>query len=126
MLLCIIAHLFVIKLRMEFNCKPQSPVPAPYIDEPVSLDEYLEAAEDLASIKDILHPNISAIPGKPQQVMTIGLIRMLIEASFQKVGSLLKDLDYYLYKAAQAFDSHSRTAVRKAFAYYYGIAFDSG
>ena len=126
MLLCIIAHLFVIKLRMEFNCKPQSPGPAPYIDDPVSLDEYLEAAEDLANNKEILHPNISAIPGKPQQVMTIGLIRMLIEASFQKVGSLLKDLDYYLYKAAQAFDSHSRSAVRKAFADYYGIAFDSG
>jgi len=66
MLLCIIAHLFVIKLRMEFSCEPQSPGPAPYIDDPVSLDDYLEAGVDLANNKEIIHPNIYAIPVKPQ------------------------------------------------------------
>ena len=52
------AHLFVIKLRTEFNCNLRSPGLAPYIDEPVSLDDYLEAAEDLINNREIAHPSI--------------------------------------------------------------------
>ena len=126
MLLCIIAHLFVIKLRMEFDCKPHSPGPAPYIDDPVSLDDYLEAADDLMNKRDIVHPSIWAVPNQPQQVLTIGLARKLIVATFQKVGALLEDLDYYLYTAAQAFDSHSRNTLKRAFADHYGVMPDYG
>jgi len=126
MLLCTIAHLFVIKLRMEFDCNPQSPGPAPYIDDPVSLDDYLEAAEDLMNNREIMHPCICAIPAQPQQVLTIGLIRKLIVATFLKVGSLLEEVDYYLYTAAQAFDSYSRNTLRHAFAAHYGLMIDYG
>ena len=121
MLLCMIAHLFVIKLRLEFGCKPQSPGPAPYIDEPVSLEDYLDATEDMINNRDITHPNIQAVPSGPQQILTIGLVRKLIVASFHKVGSLLKDLDYYMYTAAQAFESHSRITVQRALDEYYGV-----
>jgi hypothetical protein len=124
MLLCVIAHLFVVKLRMEFNCKPQSPGPAPYIDDPVSLDDYLGAAVDLMNEREIVHPSIWAIPSQPQQIMTIGLIRMLTAATFQKVGHLLKDLDYRLYKAAQAFDSHSKNTLRRAFSEHFRLTPD--
>lgn len=126
MLLCIIAHLFVIKLRLEFGCKPKSPGPAPYIDDPVSLDDYLEAVEDMMNRREIMHPSICAVPDQPQQIMTIGLIRKLIVATFLKVGLLLEDIDYYLYTAAQAFDSHSRSALRQAFAVHYSLMPNSG
>jgi hypothetical protein len=126
MLLCFIAHLFVTKLRMEFNCKPQSPLTAPYIDEPVSLDDYLEAADDLMNSRQIAHSNIFVAPASPQRVLTIGLVRKLVEATFLKTGALLEDVDYYLRTAAQAFDSHSRSALKRAFADHYGVLIDFG
>ena len=119
-LLCLIAHLFVIKLRMEFNYKPQSPGSAPYTDTPVPLDDYLKAAESMLCREEFQHPNITAFPDQPQQVLTIGLVRMLIVASFDKLGSILKDVNYHLYKAAKAFNSHSKNAVEKAFMDNYG------
>ncbi|MCL2853953.1 MAG: IS701 family transposase [Defluviitaleaceae bacterium] len=126
MLLCFIAHLFVTKLRMEFNCKPQSPLTAPYIDEPVSLDDYLDAADDLMNSRQIAHSNIFEAPASPQQVLTIGLVRKLVEATFLKTDALLEDVDYYLRTAAQAFDSHSRSVLKRAFADYYGVLIDFG
>jgi SRSO17 transposase len=119
MLLCLIAHLFIVKLRMEYSCKPQSPGSAPYIDEPVSLDEYLEAAVDMKNAREIEHPNISAMPDQLQQVMTIGLIRILITATFVKVGAVMKEINYHLKTAAQAFDSHSRSTLERALSAYY-------
>ena len=126
MLLCFIAHLFVIKLRQEFDCKPQMPGPAPYIDAPVSLEEYLVAAQNMMNNQDIMHPSIWAIPDQPQQVLTIGLVRKLIVAAFQKVGSLLKDVNYYMSTAAQAFNSHSRIAVQHALDEFHGVIPESG
>jgi len=114
MLLCFIAHLFVIKLRIEFSCASRPSGPAPYIDVPVPLDEYLSAAEDMENGKDIDNPKISVAPSRPQQVMTIGLVRDIISASFVKVGKLLEALDYYLRTAAQAFKSHSKASLERA------------
>ena len=126
MLLCLIAHLFVIKLRVEFGCTPPSSGPAPYIDEPVPLDEYLEAAECMMNNEDIRHSSITAIPDRPQQVLTIGLVRMLIVASFSKLETLLKDVNYRLQKAAEAFSSYSRKAVDRAFLTHYGYIPNTG
>jgi len=112
MLLCLIAHLFIVKLKIEYSCKPQSPGPAPYIDEPVSLDDYLEAVTDMFNATEIKHPCIALAPTRPQQVMTIGLIRALLEATFVKIGSVLGDIDYRLRSAAQAFDSHTRSILK--------------
>lgn len=126
MLLCLIAHLFVIKLRMEYTGKPQSPGAAPYIENPVPLDEYLDAAEDLMDDRAINHPSISAVPEEPQQILTIGLVRALVVATFVKVGSVLKDIDYRLCAAAQAFDSHSRNALKLAFANSQEVPQNSG
>ena len=125
MLLCLIAHLFVIKLRMEYSCKPQFPGPAPYIDEPVSLDDYLEAAVDLIYAEEIDYPNISAVPTQPQQVMTIGLVRTLIAATFVKFGAVLEDINYRLQASAQAFDSHTVRTLELAFSGNFGLAPDS-
>ena len=124
MLLCLIAHLFVIKIRMEYTSKPLSPSAAPYIDAPVSLDDYLDAAEDMMNDRQIANACISAAPTGPQQVLTIGLVRMLVEATFVKLGAVLNDVNYHLSTAAQAFDSHSRTALRHALATHQRNAID--
>jgi SRSO17 transposase len=116
MLLCIIAHLFIIKLRAEFDFTPQAPGSAPHVDEPVSLDDYLDAAVSMASNMGINHPSMSAMLDRPQQILTIGLVQMLISATFVKIGLLLKELDYQLRTMAQAFDSHTRNAIKRALA----------
>ena len=126
MLLCLIAHLFINKLRMEYSCKPHAPGPAPYIDEPVSLDDYLDAAIDMMNDKEISHPNISAAPTQLQQVLTIGLTRALIDATFVKFGAVLEDINYRLHSMAQAYDSHSRNTLQRAFTAYFGLVPNSG
>jgi len=121
MLLCLIAHLFIIKLRMVYSCNPKSPGPAPYIDEPVPLYDYLDAAVNMINSIDIDHPKISPAPTRPQQILTIGLVRMLIDATFAKNGAVRENLNYRLKAAAQAFDSHSRSALERAFLEYFGF-----
>ena len=119
-LLTLIAHLFIIKLRIEFSCKPQGPGVAPYIEKPVPLDEYLEATNDLQANKEISNPNITSMPNTPQQIMTIGLIRKLVSASFVKIGKLCDEINYSLYKMASAFESHSKTTLENAKIAYQG------
>ena len=114
MLLCLIAHLFIIKLRIEYSCKPQSPGSVPYINEPVSLADYLEAAVDMINSKEIVHPSIQVAPSALQQVMTIGLVRELICATFVKLGNVLGDINYRLETAAKAFNSHSTRVVGRS------------
>jgi SRSO17 transposase len=127
MLLCYIAHLFVIKLRMEFGCDPQAPTSiAPYIDDPVTLDDYLKATVSMMRMEDIVHPNISLVPDHPQQILTIGLVQKLISASFVKFGLLLKEINYYLHASADAFNSHSKNTLRNAFEKNYGYIPDFG
>jgi len=126
MLLCHIAHLFVIKLRIEFDCSPKPLHPAPYIEDPVSLDDYLEATLCLISEEDIKHPNISNIPDRPQQILTIGLVQKLICLTFPKISELLDELNYYLRSSAKAFRSHSKGSLEEAFANHYGYIPDLG
>jgi len=126
MLLCVIAHLFIIKLRMEFGCSPKPSDTAPYIDDPVSLDDYLKATESLLSKEDITHPKISAAPCKNQQILTIGLVQRLVSATFVKFGLLLEEIDYQLKTSAQAFDSHSKSTLIGAFSDHYGYVPDFG
>ena len=126
MLLCLIAHLFVIKLRIEYSCKPQSPGLAPYIDQPVSLDDYLDAANDMLNTKEIENPCIAVAPNRPQQVMTVGLIRALLEATFVKIGAVLGDVNYRLRTAMQAFDSHTSSILKNLLSAFLGLAHVSG
>jgi hypothetical protein len=126
MLLCNVAHLFINKLRIKYSCKPQSPGSALYIDSPVSLDDYLEAAENPTGVREIDLLDISAMPTNPQQILMIGLVRALIELSLVKFGAVLKDIDYRLHSAAQAIDSHPWNNLERAFAARNAVAFTPG
>jgi SRSO17 transposase len=119
-LITLIAHLFIVKLRILYSRKPNEPGVAPYVDAPVDLDDYIEAYEQFISKIQITHPSISTMPDQPQQFMTIGLIRMMVSASFPKVGAIIKELDYQVRTAKAAFDSHTKAAIEKAFIDIFG------
>ena len=121
MLFCLIAHLFIIKLRIEFSCAARPSGPAPYVDAPVPLDEYLRAAEDMKNGLAIDNPKIAAAPSRPQQVLTIGLVRDMVSASFVKVGKLLESLDYYLHAFAQSYISHSKSSLDQVLTVYHVV-----
>jgi hypothetical protein len=112
-LLILIAHLFIIKLRITFSRKPNVPNATPYVSGPVSLDEYLEAHMQMIANKQIRHPEIFEMPTTLQQFMTIGLVQKLVNATFPKVGIIVEEVDYLLSKAESAFRSHSLATVNR-------------
>ena len=113
-LLTLIAHLFIIKLRIEFSRTPNAPNVTPYIETPVNLDDYLQAFEQMQTHQQISHPDILIMPKGPQQFMTIGLIQKLVSSTFPKVGAVVDEINYLMYKAMSAFESHSLAAIDKA------------
>jgi len=116
MLLSNLAHMFINKLRNMFAIKMNTPGVTPYIEHPVSKDEYLDAAINMDNNEPISHTKIKAFPHRPQQVLTIGLVQKLVSAAFIKMGKLLEEIDYQLMTAANAFESHSRTKMEIAHA----------
>ena len=113
-LLTLVAHLFIIKLRIEFSRKPSAPSATPFVADPVSLEQYLEAHMQLLSRQQIRNHAITSMPTTPQQFLTIGLIQRLINEIFPKTGRVVDEVDYLLSKAASAFNSHSLAAVNSA------------
>jgi hypothetical protein len=110
-LLTLLAHLFIIKLRIAFSRKPDIPNSTPYVAGPVSLEEYLQAYMQMLANEQINHPDISEMPTTLQQFMTIGLIQKLVSATFPKVGLIVEEVNYLLKTAASAFRSHSLATV---------------
>jgi SRSO17 transposase len=112
-LLTLIAHLFVAKMRKQLSVRPRSPGSAPYIDSPVSLDEYLNAYEKIEKGEPIENPHIMAMPDKPQQIMTIGLVLELISYFITKIGEIMKALDFKLKNLADSFNSHASSKIQR-------------
>jgi SRSO17 transposase len=113
-LLTLISHLFVCKLRRRFSAQPRAPGSAPHIDTPVSLEDYMDAAMRMKLDQPIAHPAITSLPSDPQQVMTIGLIQKLILPFLVKTGELHDEINYLMKSSAEAFASHSRSMIDKA------------
>jgi len=111
-LITLIAHLFVNKLRKQFSIKPNSPGSVPFVEQPVSIDDYLDAATKLENNENIVHPAIKAFPSNPQQVMTIGLVLKLISPFIVKIGEVLSEIDFQLKNIADAFNSHSKKTMQ--------------
>jgi len=107
MLLTLIAHLFIIKLRIAFSSIPRTPSPTPHIDTPVTFEDYLEAHESMLCDETINHPDILPKPTSPQQFLTVGLIQKLICSTFVKSGAVLEEINLLLHNSWKAFCSHS-------------------
>jgi len=114
MLLSNISHLFINKLRNMFSAKMHTPGATPYIEQPVPTDEFLDAAIQLGNNELITNDKIKAVPDRPQQVLTIGLVQKIVNAAFVKIGKLREEIDYQMRTAANAFESHSRTKLELA------------
>lgn len=116
MLLSNIAHLFINKLRNMFSAKMHTPGATPYIEHPVPADEFLDAAIQLGNNEPITNDKIKAVPDRPQQVLTIGLVQKIVNTAFVKIGKLREEIDYQMRTAAAAFESHSRAKLEQALA----------
>lgn len=112
-LLTLISHLFVVKMRTQLSVLPRSPGAAPYANSPVTLDEYLDAYEKLDKGEPIENPHIMAMPDKPQQIMTIGLVLDLIACFMIKIAEIMKTLDFKLKNLANSFNSHAKMRIIK-------------
>jgi SRSO17 transposase len=64
-LISAIAHLFLNQLRQKFSIKMEKPGHSPYIENPVPLRDYLEAAIQLRHEEPISDPDIKAMPDRP-------------------------------------------------------------
>jgi hypothetical protein len=95
------------------SVKPHSPGAAPYIDAPVPLNEYLDAVKKLEQNAPIDNPHIMAVPDKPQQIMTIGLILDLVAFFMTKIGEIRKAIDFKLKNIADSFNSHTNAKIAK-------------
>jgi SRSO17 transposase len=115
-LLTLIAHLFVIKLRQRFAIMPddipRNPrPPAPVVDKPVDTQDYTEAVIRLQNNQEINHTRIHAFPTRPQQVLTIGLILDLVNAFMAKVGHILLTIDHKMQSSAASYNFCAQSKV---------------
>jgi SRSO17 transposase len=92
MLLTLIAHLFVIKLRNRFVVTPDSPGPVPVVAKPVGVAEYVEAALRLDNGQGIDHPDIRPFLTTPQPALTIGDIMTMLGGLFFLKGKFLENM----------------------------------
>ena len=108
-----IAHLFIIKLRIAFSAIPPKSDGIPYTESSVSVDDYLEAYNQLSNSKEISNCEIHPKPYTPQQFLTIGLIQRAIWSVFVKTSKLCEELNHYLKAARDAYVSHAKEEIKK-------------
>jgi hypothetical protein len=113
MLITLIAHLFIIKLRRRFSLKIDTPGPAPLVTGPVSLSDYSEAVSKSDKNLPIDHPNITVSPDKPQQILTIGMIVKIIRPFIPKLNQALSEVDYMLRSMVDFLWAHIKVKLRR-------------
>jgi hypothetical protein len=63
-LITLIAHFFVIKMRSRMSVRPWEPGAAPYVDSPIPLADYLDAYMLLQKGEAVTNPHIMAVPDR--------------------------------------------------------------
>jgi hypothetical protein len=110
-LVTLIAHLYLIKMRRRFSITPDSPGPTLYVESPVPLEEYIEATEIYQKTQTLNHPKISVSPKGKQQILTIGLMRDLISSFIQKTGVLFDTLKQRLKQGFYSYKSFCKSKI---------------
>jgi hypothetical protein len=112
-LLTLISHLFLLKLRLQCTTKKDHPLLAPIVTEPVPLDEFLEADEKNQNNEPVNHPSIQVVAKAPQAFLTLGIIRYLINMSIMKNEYSFNILFHKIKNIIDSFNSYSRTRVKE-------------
>jgi hypothetical protein len=116
MLLVLICHFFITKLRLRFGYKMSSPMNVPYVKGPVDLGRYLAAAENLRKGSEIAEPNIIAFPSEEQYLLTFANVSKLMGKVFPPMGEVFTLMDSCLKQNAATFQSDSKAKVEAALA----------
>jgi SRSO17 transposase len=106
-----IAHLFICKLRNHFSIPISSMPIGPVVESPVTLEEFEDAVLKLMENQAIDHPKIKTNPTGPQQILTIGLVRIIVNSFLHKGEHVLKAVDCQLKQFYKSFECFSRKKV---------------
>jgi SRSO17 transposase len=112
-LLALIAHLFINKLRRKFVAKVKTPPATPLIKAPVSAADFMEAAEKHEKQEEIKNPDIFSLPTEPQKLLTIGLVRTMINCFLVKTTDMLGIIGHQIKNYAASFNSYSKMKIMK-------------
>jgi hypothetical protein len=112
-LVTLIAHLFLIKMRRKFSVIMNFPGPALFVNSPVPLDEYINATINYQETQKLNHPKMTIIPNDRQQILTIGLVRELISFYIPKTGAMLDKIENSLKEAADSYESFAKAKIKE-------------
>ena len=107
MLMTLITHLFVNKVRHRFGFKVEVPLPAPYVKAPVRLPDYVDAVISMRNNKEITHPNILSFP-EEKQLFTFSNWANLLSDFFPRMGEPLELFMNNAKKYGATFESEAR------------------
>jgi hypothetical protein len=110
MLMTLVTHLFVNKVRHRFGFKVEVPLPAPYVKAPVRLPDYVDAAINMRNNEEIAHPNIFASP-EEKQLFTFSNWANLISNFFPRMGEAFETFKNNAKHYAATFESESRRKI---------------
>jgi hypothetical protein len=111
MLFTVVSQLFLAKLRRKYGIVVDTPGPAPFTEAPVSTDDCRKPVIKARNDQRISHPRTSACPKEPQQLLTIGLIRAIIQPFLVKLWKTLERVEHLLKSASSTFVNHARAKV---------------
>jgi hypothetical protein len=111
MLLTFIAHLFILKMRLKFSILNTQIGPGPYVEKPVPLKEYVEAALKIRNEEELKHPKLHGVPPHIRYTPTVGFMRKIINGLIPKVGKLINSLDHDAANYANSYNSHTKTKI---------------
>ena len=115
MLLVFICHLFVTKLRLRFSITVDEPGPGPCVGAPVPLADYAEAVVDMQEGREVVHPKMSVLPNRPQNLLSFGNIMILLGAFIPKLGLIYDKIDHNLSNVYNSFISNTKKKVLDMF-----------
>ena len=106
-LMVLIAHLFTNKLRNQFGYFPDGPGVVPYVDKPVSAQDYAQASVQFQKGQKISHPHIQDRPATKQHLLSVEAVTKIINSKLQKVGEIKDLLDDKLSRAYFDYDRNA-------------------
>jgi hypothetical protein len=111
-LLCLISHLILSKLRIKHTTKKDYPLKTPIVINPVSLEEFVEATKKHLNNEPVNHANITVTAKAPQAFLTIGEVRDWVTGFFPRLRNKLKIVCRKIKNYADSFNSFSWNKVK--------------